>query len=74
MAMEDMATEDMVTAQAMDTVIIVILMAVATIITVMEILMDIKNLAMTGMTIAMDQGMVPVIGDEIIRQGGRITF
>jgi len=74
MAMEDMATEDMVTAQAMDTVIIVILMAEATIITVMGILMEIKNLAMTGMTIAMVQGMVPVISDEIIGQGGRSTF
>ncbi len=69
--------EDMITATALVpamAMVIVILIATATITTVMEILMDIKNLAMTGMTIAMDQGMVPVIGDEMIGQGDRITF
>jgi len=69
--------EDMITATALVpamAMVIVILIATATITTVMEILMDIKNRAMTGMTIAMDQGMVPDIGDEIIGQGGRIPF
>jgi hypothetical protein len=67
--------EDMITATALVTaIVIIILIATAPTTTVMGILMDIKNLAMTGMTIAMDQGMVPVIGDEIIGQGGRITL
>jgi predicted metal-binding membrane protein len=68
--------EDMITATALVTamVIVILIIATATITTVMEILMDIKNRAMAGMTIAMDQGMVPVIGDEIIGQGGRIPF
>ena len=70
--------EDMITATAlvpaMAMVIVILIIATATITTVMEILMDIKNRAMTGMTIAMDQGMVPVIGDEMIGQGDRITF
>ena len=76
MGTEVMALENMVTAQATDTVIIIILIAIAaaTITTVMGILMDITNLVMTGMTIAMDQAMVPVMGDEIIGQGSRIIF
>ena len=68
MGTEVMAIKDMVMAQVMETVIIVILMVAATIITVIGILMDIKNLGMTGMTIAMDQGMVPVFGDETRRR------
>jgi hypothetical protein len=68
-----MAMEDMATAQAPDTVIIVILITTATITTVIESLMDIKNLIMTRMTIAMDQGMVPAIGSEIKGQGGQAS-
>ena len=44
----------------------------AIIVTAMDILMDITTLAVTGMTVIMDQDMDPVIGDEIIGQRGRI--
>jgi len=50
--------------------VIAILIATATITTVMDILMEIINPAVTGMTVIMDQGMDPVIGDETKGQGG----
>jgi hypothetical protein len=71
--MEDMAMVMglvMVLAMAM---VIVILIATVTITTVMGILMDINNLAVTGAAIV-DHGMDPAIGDEIKGQGGRIVF
>jgi type 1 fimbria pilin len=61
MVMEDMIMA-LATAMAM---VIVILVATTTIITVMGILLDINNLAVTG-TIIVDHGVDPVIGDEII--------
>ncbi len=60
----------MIMAMAM---VIVILIATATITTVMGIIMDINNLAVTGMTIV-DHGADPAVGDERIEQGGRIIF
>ena len=54
--------------------IIVILIATAIITTAMDILMDITTLAVTGMTVIMNQGMDLVIGDEIIGKGGRRIF
>ena len=62
----------MVLAMAM-AMVIVILIATVTITTVMGILMDINNLAVTGAAIV-DHGMDPAIGDEIKGQGGRIVF
>ena len=53
--------------------VIVILVATTTIITVMGILMDINNLAVTG-TAIVDHGVEPAIGDERIEQGGRIIL
>jgi hypothetical protein len=73
--MEDMAMVMglvMVLAMAM-AMVIVILIATVTITTVMGILMDINNLAVTGAAIV-DHGMDPAIGDEIKGQGGRIVF
>jgi hypothetical protein len=54
---------------AMDIIVILIATAIITtaiIATAMDILMDITTLAVTGMTVIMNQGMDPVIGDEII--------
>jgi hypothetical protein len=45
--------------------------ATATITTVIDILLGINNLAVTGMIIVMDQVTIPVIGDETTGQGGR---
>ena len=59
--------EDMAPATGM--VIIVILIATATITTVMDILLGINSLAVTGMTIVVDQVTIPVIGDETTGQG-----
>jgi len=50
--------------------VIVILIATATIITVMDLLINI--LTATGIEAIMDQDVDPVIGDEIIKQGGGI--
>jgi type 1 fimbria pilin len=50
--------------------IIVILIATATITMIMDILMDINNLAVTG-TAIVDHGVEPAIGDEIKGQGVR---
>lgn len=55
-------------AMAME--IIVILIATATITMIMDILMDINNLAVTG-TAIVDHGVEPAIGDEIKGQGVR---
>jgi len=44
----------------------------AIIVTAMDIPMDITTLAVTGVTVIMNQGMDPVIGDKIIGQRGRI--
>ena len=65
-----MGTEVM--AQVMETVIIVILMVAATIITVMDILIIIPGA--TGMAdgMGMGQGQALEVGDEKIGQGGRI--
>ena len=51
--------------------IMAILTAMVTTATVMNVLME---TTVTGMTIIMDQGMDPVIGDETIGQGGRMIF
>jgi len=48
--------------------VIVLLRAMATITTVMGILMDINNLAVTGAVIV-DHGVDPAIGDEMKGQG-----
>jgi hypothetical protein len=58
---------------AMVLTIIVILIAPATTITIMDIPIEI-TIPVTGVTVIMDQGMDPVIGDKIIGQGGRIIF
>jgi hypothetical protein len=50
--------------------IIVILIATATTITIMDIPIEI-TIPVTGVTVIMDQGMDPVIGDKIIGQGVR---
>lgn len=71
MAMEDMAPENMVTAQATDTAIIIILIAAATIITMV---MDIPTILMVKAVIIPVQGVVTNIGDEKIGQGGEIIF
>jgi hypothetical protein len=65
-----MVMEDMIMALT-TAMVIVILVATTTIITVMGILLDINNLAVIGMTIIVDQGVDPVFGDEKIGQGGR---
>jgi hypothetical protein len=57
---------------AMD--IIIILITTAIIVTAMDIPMDITTPTVTGMTVIMNQGMDPVIGDEIIGQRGRIIY
>jgi uncharacterized membrane protein len=67
-----MVMEDMIMALA-TAMVIVIPVATTTIITVMGILMDINNLAVTG-TAIVDHGVEPAIGDEIKGQGGRIIF
>jgi hypothetical protein len=64
-----MVMEDMIMALA-TAMVIVILVATTTIITVMGILLDINNLAVAG-TIIVDHGVDPAIGDEIKGQGGR---
>jgi hypothetical protein len=66
MAMEAMT-------MAMVLAIIVILIAPATTITIMDIPIE-TTIPVTGVTVIMDQGMDPVIGDKIIGQGGRIIF
>lgn len=66
MAMEAMT-------MAMVLAIIVILIAPATTITIMDIPIEI-TIPVTGVTVIMDQGLDPVIGDKIIGQGGRIIF
>jgi hypothetical protein len=66
MAMEAMT-------MAMVLAIIVILIAPATTITIIDIPIEI-TIPVTGVTVIMDQGMDPVIGDKIIGQGGRIIF
>ena len=68
MGTEVMATKDMVMAQAMDTVIIVILMAAATIITVMDILIIIPEaIGMAdGMGMGQGQGQALEVGDKKI--------
>jgi hypothetical protein len=50
--------------------IIVILIATATTITIMDIPIEI-TIPVTGVTVIMDQGMEPAIGDEIKGQGVR---
>jgi hypothetical protein len=65
-----MVMEDMIMAMAM---VILIPVATTTIITVMGILLDINNLAVTG-TAIVGHGVEPAIGDEIKGQGGRIIF
>jgi hypothetical protein len=62
-----MVMEDMIMALA-TAMVIVILVATTTIITVMGILMDINNLAVTG-TAIVDHGVEPAIGDETRGQG-----
>jgi hypothetical protein len=66
MAMEAMT-------MAMVLAITVILIAPATTITIIDIPIEI-TIPVTGVTVIMDQGMDPVIGDKIIGQGGRIIF
>ena len=58
---------------AMVLAIIVILIAPATTITIIDIPIEI-TIPVTGVTVIMDQGMDPVIGDKIRGQGGRIIF
>jgi hypothetical protein len=53
--------------------IIAILIATATITTVMGILMDINNLAVTGMIIV-DHGVDPAVGDERIGRAVGLFF
>jgi hypothetical protein len=67
-----MGTEVM--AQVTETVIIVILMAAATIITVMGILIIIPGATgmAAGMGMGQGQGQALEVGDEKIGQGGRI--
>jgi hypothetical protein len=74
MGTEVMATKDMVMAQVMETVIIVILMVAATIITVMDILIIIPGATgmADGMGMGQGQGQALEVGDEKIGQGGRI--
>ena len=60
-------------AMTMALAIIVILIAPATTITIMDIPIE-TTIPVTGVTVIMDQGMDPVIGDKIIGQGGRIIF
>lgn len=60
---------------ATDIIVILIATAIITtaiIVTATDIPMDITTLTVTGMTVIMNQGMDPVIGDEIIGQRGRI--
>jgi hypothetical protein len=64
-----MVMEEDITMVLTMAMVIVILRATATITTVTGILMDINNLAVTGITVTMDQGMVPVMGDEMRGQG-----
>jgi hypothetical protein len=45
----------------------------ATTITIIDIPIEI-TIPVTGVTVIMDQGMDPLIGDKIIGQGGRIIF
>jgi hypothetical protein len=59
-------------AMTMALAIIVILIAPATTITIMDILINIP--IVTGIAAIAVQGLVPVIGDKIIGQGGRIIF
>jgi hypothetical protein len=68
-----MAMEAMTMAMAMVLAIIVILIAPATTITIMDIPIEI-TIPVTGVTVIMDQGLDPVIGDKIIGQGGRKIF
>jgi hypothetical protein len=55
----------------MVTDIMAILIATATITTVMMVLIE---TIVTGIVVNMVQGMDPVIGDETIGQGGRMIF
>jgi hypothetical protein len=70
MGTEVMATRDM------ETVIIVILMVAATIITVMDILIIIPGAIgmAAGMGMGQGQGQALEVGDEITGQGGRTIF
>ena len=74
MGTQVMATRDMVMAQGTETVIIVILIAAATIITVMDTLIIIPGATgmAAGMGMGQGQGQALEVGDEKIGQGGRI--
>jgi hypothetical protein len=78
MGMEVMATKDIVMVQAMDTVILIILMAAVTLVTVMGILIIIPGVTgmMDGIGLGQGQGqdLALEMGDEKIGQGGRIPF
>ena len=76
MGTEVMATKDMVMAQVMETVIIVILMVAATIITVMDILIIIPGATgmVAGMGMGQGQGQALEVGDKKIGHGGRILL